>query len=111
MIDTNNDKTNKLQRANNSFVQKALNMPKNILLLIIRFYQLAISPLTSPSCRFHPTCSCYAKEALVKHGVIKGGYLFVKRFVKCHPWGSHGYDPVPDSFLWYGRKKRCKKHH
>lgn len=61
----------------------------------IRFYQRYISPLTPPSCRFTPTCSAYALEALCKHGPWKGTWLAVRRLLRCHPWGGHGYDPVP----------------
>ena len=66
-----------------------------ILILPIRFYRKYISPLTPPACRFTPTCSQYAIEALQKHGPIKGLYLAVRRILRCHPWGGHGYDPVP----------------
>ena len=66
-----------------------------LLLLPIRFYQTCISPLTPPSCRFTPTCSEYARQALVKHGPFKGLYLAVRRILRCHPWGGSGYDPVP----------------
>ncbi|EOR95090.1 Protein YidD [Arcticibacter svalbardensis MN12-7] len=66
-----------------------------IFLLIIRFYQYFISPLSGASCRFTPTCSQYAVEAIKKHGPFKGGWLMLKRISKCHPWGSHGHDPVP----------------
>lgn len=62
---------------------------------LVRFYQLCISPLKPPTCRFSPTCSQYALEALKKYGVIKGGWLAVKRIARCHPWGGSGYDPVP----------------
>ena len=65
------------------------------LLIPIRFYQTVISPLTPPSCRFTPTCSEYARQALIKHGPIKGMYLAVRRLLRCHPWGGSGYDPVP----------------
>jgi putative membrane protein insertion efficiency factor len=69
--------------------------------LLIRLYQLAISPLLGPSCRFHPTCSSYALEALEKHGVAKGSALAVRRISRCHPWGNSGFhDPVPDQFAW-----------
>ncbi|MFA5712661.1 MAG: membrane protein insertion efficiency factor YidD [Bacteroidales bacterium] len=64
-------------------------------LLLIKCYQICISPLVAPSCRFTPTCSTYSAEALKKHGLIKGGYLSVKRILKCHPWGGGGHDPVP----------------
>jgi putative membrane protein insertion efficiency factor len=66
-----------------------------VLLLPIRFYQVCISPMTPPSCRFTPTCSEYARQALVKHGPIKGLWLAVRRILRCHPWGGSGYDPVP----------------
>lgn len=66
-----------------------------LLLLPILFYQRCISPFTPPSCRYTPTCSQYAKEAIVKHGPIKGLMLAIKRLLRCHPWGGHGYDPVP----------------
>ncbi|MCK9626076.1 MAG: membrane protein insertion efficiency factor YidD [Bacteroidales bacterium] len=64
-------------------------------ILLIKFYQLCISPYTMPACRFTPTCSAYALEAIKKHGIIKGGYLAAKRILRCHPWGGSGYDPVP----------------
>ena len=65
------------------------------LLLAVKFYQLCISPLKPSTCRFEPTCSQYAFEALRKHGLVKGLYLSVRRVLRCHPWGGHGYDPVP----------------
>lgn len=63
--------------------------------VLVRFYQLCISPLTPAACRFTPTCSQYALEALRKHGLIKGLWLTVRRLARCHPWGGSGYDPVP----------------
>ena len=62
---------------------------------LIRFYQYAISPLTPPSCLYVPTCSQYALEALRRYGLWKGGWLALKRILRCHPWGGSGYDPVP----------------
>ena len=62
---------------------------------IIRFYQGAISPFFGAKCRFTPTCSAYGLEAIKKYGPFKGGWLAMKRFFSCHPWGKHGYDPVP----------------
>ena len=62
---------------------------------LIKLYQWIVSPLLGPKCRFTPTCSQYAIEALKKHGVFKGLWLTVKRLGRCHPWGGHGYDPVP----------------
>ena len=67
----------------------------SLLLLPIWLYQKVISPYTPPSCRFTPTCSEYAKQALKKHGPIKGLWLAIKRISRCHPWGGSGYDPVP----------------
>ncbi|MEL6698196.1 MAG: membrane protein insertion efficiency factor YidD [Bacteroidota bacterium] len=63
---------------------------------LVRFYQGAISPLTQASCRYTPTCSAYAVEAIQKHGPFRGGWLAIKRISSCHPWGGHGYDPVPE---------------
>ncbi len=62
---------------------------------IIRFYQVAVSPLTPPSCRYTPTCSAYAREAIEVHGAVRGTWLAVRRLLRCHPWGGYGYDPVP----------------
>lgn len=70
-------------------------MLKKIVILPIRFYQVCISPMFPASCRFTPTCSQYAIEAIRKHGVVKGLFLSIKRVSRCHPWGGHGYDPVP----------------
>jgi hypothetical protein len=64
-------------------------------LLLVRIYQGAISPLIGPACRYEPSCSQYAVVAIQKHGAFKGAWLAVKRIGRCHPWGGHGYDPVP----------------
>jgi len=69
---------------------------KLILILFVRAYQVAISPLLPASCRYHPTCSHYAIEALEKHGALRGGWLAVKRIARCHPFRAGGFDPVPD---------------
>lgn len=66
-----------------------------VLLLPIYFYRYSISPMLPPSCRYTPSCSEYAIEAIKKHGPGKGLWLAIKRFLRCHPWGGHGYDPVP----------------
>lgn len=66
-----------------------------VLILPIRFYQGAISPMLPPSCRYTPTCSQYAIEAIRKHGPLRGSILAAKRIFRCHPWGGSGYDPVP----------------
>ncbi len=62
---------------------------------LIAVYRYGISPFMAGSCRFHPSCSNYADEALATHGVLKGGFLGFKRICRCHPWGGAGYDPVP----------------
>ena len=64
---------------------------------LIRLYRLAVSPWLGGNCRFEPTCSAYAIEALERHGVLRGGWLALKRIGRCHPWGGSGYDPVPPS--------------
>ena len=68
-----------------------------LLLLPIKFYQYLISPLFPSRCRYHPTCSAYAEEAITKFGALRGGQLAIKRIARCHPWGEHGLDPVPES--------------
>ena len=68
---------------------------KQILLRVIRFYQRAVSPLFPPRCRYIPTCSEYALEAVEKSGAAQGGFLALKRFLRCHPFHKGGYDPVP----------------
>ncbi len=75
-------------------VSKALAWP---LIQLVRFYRLAISPWLGANCRFDPSCSSYAIEALQIHGVLKGGALAARRIGRCHPWGGSGYDPVPDA--------------
>ena len=64
-------------------------------ILCVHFYRHCVSPLTPPSCRFTPTCSQYALEALRKYGPLKGLWLTLRRLSRCHPWGGHGHDPVP----------------
>lgn len=66
-----------------------------LLLIPVSFYKYCISPLTPASCRYVPTCSEYAVQALKKYGPFKGFYLAVKRILRCHPWGGSGYDPLP----------------
>ncbi len=63
---------------------------------LIKVYQRFISPFTPATCRYQPTCSHYAKEALEKHGLWRGGRLAIKRILSCHPWGGSGFDPVPE---------------
>ncbi|MBN1301110.1 MAG: membrane protein insertion efficiency factor YidD [Melioribacteraceae bacterium] len=64
-------------------------------ILLIKIYQILISPVLPSSCRYQPTCSQYSLEALKKYGLLKGGWLGIKRISRCHPWGGSGYDPVP----------------
>lgn len=68
---------------------------KRVLLLLIEGYRLALSPLLGASCRFYPTCSGYAAEAIEKHGALRGTWLALRRIAKCHPWHPGGVDPVP----------------
>lgn len=68
---------------------------KTLLLFLIRAYQKFLSPLLPPSCRFYPSCSEYARQALAKHGVMKGAWLAAKRLARCHPYHAGGFDPVP----------------
>lgn len=67
----------------------------SFLILLIRIYQYLLSPLLGAACRYTPTCSAYGKEAILKYGPFKGGWLTLKRIGRCHPWGGHGPDPVP----------------
>lgn len=67
---------------------------KTVLILLIKFYQVSISPLFPNSCRYTPTCSQYAIEALKKYGVLKGTWKALKRIIRCNPWGGCGYDPL-----------------
>lgn len=69
---------------------------KFLFLWLIKAYRFFLSPLLGSNCRFYPTCSAYAQEAIEKHGAIKGGYLSFRRIVKCHPYHEGGFDPVPE---------------
>jgi len=69
---------------------------RKFLILIIRLYQVALSPLLGANCRYHPTCSEYAIEAIRKRGVLRGGYLAVRRILRCHPFAEGGYDPLEE---------------
>lgn len=70
-------------------------MLSKLMLLLIGFYRNCISPMLPPTCRYTPTCSQYAQEAISKYGPFKGGWLALKRILRCHPFGGSGYDPVP----------------
>ncbi len=72
---------------------------KYIILILIKFYQTAFSPWLGSNCRFYPTCSNYGYEAIQRFGIIKGGWLAIKRVAKCHPFHQGGLDPVPDKII------------
>lgn len=69
---------------------------RNVLIVLVKFYRKFISPLKQPSCIYTPTCSSYALEALERYGFFKGGYLSLKRILRCHPFSKGGFDPVPN---------------
>lgn len=77
------------------FIKLMLKFSAYPFILLIKFYKKVISPWLPPSCRYTPTCSVYSIEALEKYGLLKGGWLSIKRITSCHPWGGSGYDPVP----------------
>jgi putative membrane protein insertion efficiency factor len=79
---------------------------RRLFLLLIRFYQYFISPLFPPCCRYFPSCSAYAYEAVEKFGILKGLFLAGKRILRCHPFHSGGYDPVPDTFSFVSPVKK-----
>lgn len=70
---------------------------RQLMLLLIKFYRLAISPFMAPHCRFYPSCSEYSYSAISRYGVLKGSHLSLSRLLKCHPWHPGGYDPLPNS--------------
>lgn len=80
-----------------------------ILIIPIKIYQWFISPWLPNSCRYTPTCSHYAIEALKTHGIIKGFFLAIRRIFSCHQWGGHGYDPVPDKEKFTWKKPKAQK--
>lgn len=73
----------------------AVDLPKRGLILLITVYQNTIGPALPRSCRYEPSCSRYAQQAIDRYGPLKGSWLAVKRIARCHPWGGYGYDPVP----------------
>ena len=72
-----------------------MKLASRLLILPIRLWQVTVSAVLPPTCRFTPSCSAYAIEALSRHGPVKGGWLALRRIGRCHPWGASGYDPVP----------------
>jgi len=71
--------------------------PRTVLAALVRGYRYFISPLMAPACRFHPSCSAYAEQALQAHGALRGGWLTARRLCRCGPWHPGGFDPVPES--------------
>lgn len=76
---------------------------------IIGLYRYLLSPILGPSCRFTPTCSEYAQTAIIRFGVIKGGWISIKRIGSCHPWGKSGYDPVPEKNTGLDKESNSNK--
>ncbi len=87
-----------------------LRLPALILRFVIRVYQLFIAPLLGPRCRFTPSCSAYAAEAITRHGAVAGSLLAVTRVARCHPWCDGGYDPVPENVTTLNLTPRSKAH-
>lgn len=80
---------------------------KTLIWYLIRAYQLTLSAMFGRHCRFQPTCSHYAQQAIMRHGVLTGGLLAVRRIARCHPWGGSGFDPVPEQVV---KGPRCNCH-
>ena len=76
-------------------MKRLLRLPADLLILLIRIYQITLSPFIGRNCRYTPSCSNYGIEAIKKYGALKGGWLTIKRILSCNPWGGSGYDPVP----------------
>ena len=79
----------------NIYLKKFFQLLAIPLIVLIKIYQMLVSPLFPPTCRFSPTCSHYTLDALKKYGILKGVWLGIRRLIRCHPWGGSGYDPVP----------------
>lgn len=97
-------KTSFLHQNKSDLLKKTTKIIAIPFIWIVRFYQSAISPYTPATCRYSPTCSHYTIEALQKHGILRGGWLALKRIFSCHPWGGQGYDPVPEEYHNQKRK-------
>ena len=81
---------------------------RKIIIGLIRFYQYAISPFLPPHCRYTPTCSTYSVEAIRQFGILRGGWMALRRITRCHPWHEGGYDPVPTKGSGSKHHKHCK---
>ncbi|MEZ5831320.1 MAG: membrane protein insertion efficiency factor YidD [Dongiaceae bacterium] len=88
-----------------------MKIVRNVLILPIRLYQWTLSPLLGVNCRYAPSCSEYAAEAITMLGALRGGWLAVKRILRCHPWGGAGYDPVPRPDRTAHRHRHHAAHH
>jgi putative membrane protein insertion efficiency factor len=80
---------------NHPVLRAVVRVPSRVVVLLLRLYRTLISPLYGPTCRFYPSCSAYALEAVDRHGLTRGGWLSVRRLLRCHPWNPGGVDPVP----------------
>ena len=89
-------------------VSAMTRIPAILLRALVRFYQLTISPLLVPSCRFQPSCSDYAMQALMRFGAVEGARLTAMRLLRCHPWGGSGFDPVPEADAAPPHGTRCR---
>jgi putative membrane protein insertion efficiency factor len=96
-------------RSGNSIGKWMVAVPQALLLGLIRVYQLLLAPVLPGSCRYEPGCSSYAMQAIRRFGPFAGGWLGLKRILRCHPWGSAGYDPVPEGVA--GRRPRLDERH
>ena len=81
---------------------------KILLIIPIRIYRVAISPMMAAHCRFYPTCSAYAEESISRFGATRGMYLAMHRLLRCHPWAEGGLDPVPEKFSFRATTRVCK---
>lgn len=87
--------------------RRVLGAPARLLVVLLRGYQIYVSPAFPPVCRFHPTCSTYAIEALQRHGALRGSWLTLRRLLKCAPWHPGGIDPVPARPDHHEERARC----
>ncbi|MDX2113427.1 MAG: membrane protein insertion efficiency factor YidD [Alphaproteobacteria bacterium] len=87
-----------------------MNLARTIAIAAIRCYQLAISPWLGKNCRFTPSCSTYATEAVSQHGVLRGSWLAIKRLLRCQPWGASGHDPVQFTHSSHSSSNHCTRH-
>jgi putative membrane protein insertion efficiency factor len=82
-----------------------VRLPSRFVVLLLRVWQYLVSPVYGPTCRFYPSCSGYALEAVDRHGLVRGGWLAVRRLGRCHPWNPGGVDPVPLTVAWLPARK------